>query len=136
MSKHNGSNTPELINEPDFLAEGFEKLDDHLLDARAPRVKLLPAFHERSHERQVDYLLKLASTMNHAARLISDERDRLVELMVKKEAQLEKMAAQMRANNEMLQGEVARMNEQRQGYNAEVMRLGKRIKELELGNIN
>ena len=123
--------TPRLINEPDFLVEGFHKLDDSVLEARAPRVTLLPKFHERSHEAQVAYLLKLASTMNHAAKLIQDERDAMVKLLEKKEEQLEKMAAAVAANNDMLQREVTRMNEQRQGYNEEVMRLGKQIRELE-----
>jgi len=134
MSDTNGSvSTPRLINEPDFLVEGCEKLDEHLLDARAPRISLLPQFHERDHESQVAYLLKLASTMNHAARLISEERDRLVVLMEKKEQQLGKMAQQLRDNNAMLQGEVSRMNAKQQGYHAEVARLGARVRELERG---
>jgi hypothetical protein len=132
----NKNTTPQLINEPDVLVEGFHRLDDHLLDARAPRIKFLPRFHEREEEAKVEYLVKLASTMNHAAKLIQDERDRLVELMVLKEEQLEKMAAQLRENNAMLQQEVTRMNEKQQGFHREVAKLGARIRELENGTVN
>lgn len=115
----------------DLMVEGFEKLDDHLLDRRPPKITWLKGFNDREDQVKIEYLKKLASTMNHAAKLISVERDKLVKLMVVKEQQLEKMASQVAANNQMLQSEVTRMNEQKQGFHAEVSRLNKRIKELD-----
>lgn len=131
------SNTPDLINEPDILVEGFHKVDSHLLEPKAPRLKFMPKFYEKADEQKLEYLVKLASTMNQATVLIQNERDELVKLMVKKEAQLEKMAEMMRQNNEMLQQEVTRMNEQRQQYHQRMMAADERIRELEseVGNL-
>lgn len=130
-SDNGGSATPELINEPDILVEGFERLEPTLLESRAPKLRPLPKFFDREPARQIEYLMKLAATMNHAAKLIQDERDKLVKMMEKKEQQLEKMETAVRQNLEMLQGEVTRMNEERQGWNAESAQLRARIRELE-----
>ena len=120
----------------DLLVEGFHKLDDHLLDNQAPKLTLMSGFHDKDPATQVHYLLRLAATMNHAAKLISEERDALVEAIVLKEQQLEKQADGVRQNLEMLQSEVTKMNEHKQGFHAEVRRLNARIKELECGDHN
>ena len=60
----------------------------------------------------------------------------LVEAIVLKEQQLEKQADGVRQNLEMLQSEVTKMNEHKQGFHAEVRRLNARIKELECGDHN
>ena len=115
----------------DLMVEGFHKLDDHLLDRKPPKIIWLKGYKDREDKSKVIYLEKLASTMNHAAKLISVERDKLVKLMVVKEKQLEKMTEQVAANNHMLQSEVTRMNKQKQGFHAEISGLNKRIRELE-----
>lgn len=122
--------------QPNLLVEGFHKLDDHLLDNKAPKLKLMSGFHDKDQTSQVRYLLRLAATMNHAAKLISEERDALVKAMVLKEKQLEKQSQGMERNLAMLQSEVTRMNEQRQGFHAEVRRLNTRIRELESGDLD
>jgi len=119
---------------PDLLVEGFHKLDDHLLDNKAPKLTLMSGFHDKDEATKTRYLLALAATMNHAAKLVSEERDALVEAIVLKEQQLEKLAAAMEANNNMLQSEVTKMNEHKQGFHAEVRRLNTRIRELERGD--
>ena len=106
-------------------------MDDHLLDKKAPKITWMPKFLEQEAQVQNEYLKKLASTMNNAAKLISDERDALVELMVKKEKQLEAMSKQLEMNNKTVQDQVMRMNQQRQFTAEEVSRLNRRIKELE-----
>ena len=118
----------------DLVAQGFHRLDENLIELRPPRITWLDGYKKKSPEAKIEYLEKLASTMNHAARLVSDERDKMVELCVKKEKQLEVMSKQIEANNDMLQQEVTRMNAQRQGYNTEIARLGDRVRELESGN--
>ena len=122
------------MNDDDFVAAGFERLDPKLIEKRPPKISWGMLYQEKSEEEKVKYLEKLASSMNHAARLIQDERDQLMELCALKEGQLTQMAEAVQINNEMLQQEVIRMNEQRQFYNAEVMRLNAEIKELKNGN--
>ena len=126
MSKANG--------QEDFIAQGFHQLDDRLIHKHAPKIVWGLGYQDKPDEAKVRYLEKLAATMNHAARLISDERDELVKLMVLKEQQLKIMTGQIRANNEMLQSEVMRMNKQKQQYHQNISALNARIKELEHGN--
>ena len=113
------------------IIEGFEKLDDNLLDRKAPRIKFLKGFDEKEDIQKIDYLKRLASTMNHAAKLISNERDELVKLMILKERQLEQMSLQLQQNSTTVQDQVLRMNAQKQHFSAEVSRLTSRVKELE-----
>lgn len=55
--------------------------------------------------------------MNHAASLIQTERNQLNKLCELKEQQIEKMKEAMDANNNMLQSEIAKINEERQKFN-------------------
>ncbi len=118
------------------MVEGFHRLDDNLIDLKPPKIRFLAGFDKKEEPIKIEYLKKLASAMNHAAKLIQNERNQLVKLMVKKEQQLVKLAANVRANDAMLQSEVTRMNEQKQGFHAEVSRLNARIRELEVGNLD
>lgn len=122
------------MHSDNFLAKGFHELDEHLLDQNPPRITFEQGFYDKSDDAKLKYLVRLASTMNHASKLVSIERDELVKLLVLKDQQLEAQEESVRRNMEMLQSEVTRMNEQKQGFHAEVRRLNARIKELEDGD--
>lgn len=122
------------MNDDDLIAAGFERLHSNLIEKRPPPINWGMLYQEKSDEEKIKYLEKLSASMNRAASLIQDERNQLVELCSLKEGQLEQMAEAVRANNDMLQSEVTRMNEQRQFYNAEVARLTSEIRELKNGN--
>ena len=119
------------MSEQEYMHKGFERLDDNLISRRPPKIRWGKQFLEMTDARKIEYLQKLASTMNHAAALIQEERNHLGALCEKKEEQLIKLDESVRRNNEMLQFEVTRMNEQRQGYNQHVAKLNARIRELE-----
>lgn len=116
------------MNEEDFIAKGWHKLDDNLISARPPKIVFSKQFDAWPDVKKIEYLKKMASSMNQAAKLIQNERDQLNELCALKEKQIVKLSEAMRANDAMLQGEVTRMNEQRQGYHAEVARLNAQIR--------
>ena len=120
----------------DFMAEGFYKLDENIISHKAPRLTEPPKFQAKTDGQKYLYYRKIAATMNHAAKLISEERNELNRLIQLKEATLISMDAQLRANNQMLQAEVTKMNAQKQAFHAEVSRLTARIKELEDGAID
>jgi len=101
----------------DLLAQGFHKLDDKLLVVKVPKIAWGKIYQSSSNEEKIEYLEKLASTMNHAASLIQDERNQLNKLCELKEQQIEKLKEAMDANNNMLQSEVAKINEERQKFN-------------------
>lgn len=118
------------MNNDDFIAAGFHRLDPHLVEKQPPKIKWGVLYKEKSDKEKIEYLEKLASSMNHAAHMIQEERNQLGELCERKEAQLIKLAEAVHANNAMLQQEVTLMNAQRQGYNAEVKRLNTEIREM------
>ena len=101
----------------DLIAKGFHKLDDKLLVVKPPKILWGGIYQASSNEEKIEYLEKLAATMNHAASLIQDERNQLNKLCELKEQQIEKLKEAMDANNNMLQSEVAKINEERQKFN-------------------
>ena len=101
----------------DLVAQGFHKLDDKLIVARPPKIAWGRIYQASSNEEKIEYLEKLAASMNHAAALIQDERNQLNKLCELKEQQIEKLKEAMDANNNMLQSEVGKINEERQKFN-------------------
>lgn len=120
----------------DTVVEGFKRLDDNILDRRPPKITWMEGFEKKEDKAKIEYLKKLASTMNNAARLIQDERDALVKLMVKKEEQLAVMQKQMRQNDEVLQKQLISMNAQKQHASDEISKLTKRLRKYELAERN
>jgi hypothetical protein len=118
----------------DYVAHGFHKLDDRVMDTHPPKIVWGASWKKRSIESKLQWLEKFAHTMNHAAKLLTVERDKLGKMCEVKEAQLIKMGKQVAANNQMLQSEVTKMNEWKQQYLANVKRLNAEIKGLKNGN--
>ena len=114
----------------DLVVDGFKRLNNNILDKKPPKFKWLEGFDRKEDKVKFDYLKNLSSTMNNAARLMQDERDELVRLMVLKEKQLEAMAVQLRANNVTVQNQVTKMNEQRQNFINELSLVTKELKDL------
>ncbi len=115
----------------DLIAKGFHRLDSNLVEKRPPKIKWGLIYQGMLDKQKIEYLEKLASSMNHAAHLIQGERNELNKLCGLKEEQLIKMKEAMDKNMLMLQSEVTKMNTQRQGFNKEVGRLNQKIRELE-----
>ena len=102
-----------------------------LISERPPKINWGKGYLNKPDSEKIKYLENFASSMNHAAYLIQGERDQLGKLCELKEKQLIGMNKSLTANNTMLQQEITKINEQRQGFNAEVARLNSRIRELE-----
>jgi hypothetical protein len=115
----------------DIFAAGFERLDEKYITKRPPKINWGMIYKDMPDAEKISYLEKLASSMNHAAALVQDERNELGRLCELKEGQIATMEEAVRQNNVMLQQEVTRMNTQRQDYNEIIKGLNQRIKELE-----
>jgi hypothetical protein len=115
----------------DLVNAGFEKLDSHLVDLKPPRIRFGELYKQFTDAEKIEYLEKIASVMNNAASLVQGERDELGKLCEMKEKQLNQITHDLRANNSMIQGEVMKLNEERQSFNKHVAELNKKIKELE-----
>ena len=117
-----------ILNMEDFVGAGFHKLDDNLLEQHPPRIKWGLLVQKMGNSAKVRYLERLASAMNHAAKLIQDERNELLVLCGKKEGQITALTKVVAANNQMLQSEVTRMNEDRQSMLVTIAGLKSRLR--------
>ena len=112
----------------DLVAQGFHKLDDNLVVRRPPKINWGRLYQDFTDAEKVEYLQKLASTMNHAAHLIQGERDELNKLCELKEQQIIKLREAMDQNLAMLQSEVTKINEERQSFNKAYVELKQELK--------
>lgn len=128
-------------SEDDLVAAGFHRLDPDLIEQRPPKIKWGMVYSGKVKDpetgewwddaRRIVYLEKLAATMNHAAKLIQDERNVLLELIEKKANQLIAASEAVNRNNAMLQQQITEMNEKQQQFNTRVAELNTKIRELE-----
>lgn len=118
------------ILEDDLIVAGFKKIEK-INVINPPKINWGMIYKEKTADEKIEYLEKLASSMNHAAKLIQDERNELGRLCELKETQLTKMNASLIANNNMIQQEITKMNLMRQDYNEQIKTLSSKIRELE-----
>lgn len=128
MSKVNGR------DESDMIAEGFHRLDPALIADRPPKIKWGDKYRNWSPDQKIAYLEKGFAAMNHAAYLVSGERDQLNELCERKEAQIAAMKTALDQNNVMIQDEITKMNAERQQYNQTIAGLNAKIRALDGDN--
>lgn len=126
MSKTNGKNRLKndgVSMDDAFIAEGFHRLDPTLIERRPPKIVWGLVYRGVKEDvkgrlwddaRRIEYLERLCATMNHAARLIQDERNQLLELCVQKEEQINALKKAIEQNNEMIQAEISRHNAEKQ----------------------
>jgi len=119
MTKISKAKATKMANkiQEDFIAKGFKKLDKDKISLRPPKIKWGKQYGKFTSEKKIEYLEKLAATMNHAAWLIQNERNELLKKIDKKEEQLEKMKESMDMNIQMLHGEMEKINLERQKFN-------------------
>ncbi len=139
MSKGNGAahiNADDRDPNKDLIDAGFRRLDPELIKDRPPKIKWGMLYMDSPLEKRLAFAEKLASSMNHAAWLIQNERNELGQLCEKKEKQLESMKKSLVQNNEMIQKHITDHNAEIQEYNAAIKKLKDRIRELERGDNN
>jgi Tfp pilus tip-associated adhesin PilY1 len=130
MNKGNGK------ADQDFLGSGFKKLDSEIVKKNAPKINWGMKYQEQTDQKKIKYLEKLSATMNYAAFLIQEERNKLLELMEMKEAQLVSMSESLDANNEMIQQQITKMNAEKQEYHKIISGLNIKLREWENGDIS
>lgn len=124
------NNANKIAEALGHVSEGWREVP---VIPRPPKIHWGEEFLSWNDQKKLDYLMKFAEAMNHAAATIQDERDALGRLVELKEKQLEQQQAAMEANNMMLQTEIGKMNEYKQETMANIAKLNARIRELEKG---
>jgi hypothetical protein len=123
-----------MIKEEDFVAEDFVAEDWMRESRNVPLIELGDKWKVRSPEEKIKYLIKLASSLNHACQLIQKERNELNELCAKKEAQIEKLHETRLADRKMIHTQIEAENQKQQILLEENQRLHAEIEQLRKGN--
>lgn len=114
----------------DFVAAGFRRLDENLTPANPPKIHWGKLYMSWGDEKKVQHLEKLAATMNHAAALIQDERNKMNDLLIAKEAQLNAMKKSLDQTSAMVAQQIAQHNEEKQQANRAYAALNAEVREL------
>lgn len=110
---------------------GLAKLDDSIISKRPPKIKWGVDFESWGEDRQIEYLKKLAATMNNAADLIQTERNGLLSKCATQEAQIIGLQRQNQEMQKNMHDVIIQTNEERQMFNQKVAELNASIKDLE-----
>ncbi len=114
----------------DLITMGFHKLDDNLVDRRAPKIGWGKKYKASTPQAKIEYLEKLCSTMNHAAFLIQNERNELVTNIDLKERQIAKAKQDIDANLKMIETQITEINSYKQKVNKSMADKNKTITDL------
>ncbi len=115
----------------DWVGEGWHKLDPDLLLDKAPKIAWGDRYKMWPDVKKIKYLEELASSMNHAAFLVQNERDELNVLCARKEKMLNTLSQNLEGNNGMIQQQITLLNEERQTWNKAAAEMKAKIRELE-----
>ena len=95
------------------------------------RIEFSDEWHARSSKEKIEYLIKLASSLNHAAVQIQKERDELSNTCFNIESQLIVSQQARMSDQVMIHTQLKNENEAKQLLLSENQQLRKEIKELE-----
>lgn len=117
--------------EKDLEEAGFHKLDSSVISLKPQKIKWGKLYQAFTDKEKIEYLEKLACTMNHAAYLIQEERNNKLILVDKKDVLIESLKKNLDANNEMIQKQMTKQNEDKQKFNDAYKKLNDINKQLE-----
>ena len=123
MEHHDRSN--------DWVGEGWHRLDPDIIQDKPPKIAWGDRYKMWPDAKKIKYLEELASSMNHAAFLIQNERDELNVLCERKEKMLNTLSQNLDGNNGMIQQQMTLLNEERQLWNKAAAEMKAKIRELE-----
>lgn len=120
----------DKIEYPDFVNEQLFKR----YSIGAERIQFGDAWKARPDEDKIEYLIKLASSLNQAAVKIQEERNKLNAILFTKENQLVACNKGRTQDREMIQKQLLRENETKEKLIQENQSLRAEIKRLENGD--
>ncbi len=118
---------------PDIQPDGLGDLKDiQRLPAMAknqPRIAWGVEYQAWPIEKRLHYAERLAASMNNAADVMQKERNELLELCKRQEAQLKDNSVQYHELGDLMNRELAKMDAEKQGIYVDLVKLTKEIKE-------
>jgi seryl-tRNA synthetase len=126
----------EPIDYPDLEPDGLGDLKSirrtPQMKANAPQIAWGDEYKSWPIEKRLSYAERLASSMNHAAAVLQDERDRLSDVCHAQQVKVEQAAEQYLKQGDQMHEELARADAEKQILYAEIDEAKKTIKRLRL----
>ena len=121
---------PDLLP-PDEMPPEFSKIDRlPTMEKNAPMISWGCVFEEWPDTRKIDYLKKLASTMNHAADVLQTERNEIIKIAKAQETQIAQVAETEQQNRNLLQQQMTKANADKEALNQRIVELVQQVKAL------
>lgn len=116
---------------PDTLGDEAMKDIERLpaMQSRAPDIRWGGEFESWGLRRQRDFAMRLASSMNHAADMLQQERNKLLELCKKQERLLESAQDGYRNQGQLMNNELGKANAEKQELYKQIVNLQAALKE-------
>lgn len=130
VDEFEGGNLPEPEKDTDDM--GVENLPElKKLDVTIPKVKMIQfgdEFEEWTNPKKIVYLKRLASTMNQAADILQQERNKLLVEVESLKKQLENAESNVTQHKTIMINAVTQYNDERQNLSREIQELQVRVK--------
>jgi len=116
---------------PDTLGDGAMKKIEHLpgMQSRAPEIRWGGDFESWDDTRKLKFAMRLASSMNHAADVMQQERNKLLVLCKQQAAQIERHQDAYRAQGQLMNTELGQANVEKQELYKQIVQLQGALKE-------
>lgn len=140
MSNTEFINNSIITNDPDAGFEEVQSGDAISLDEsmkvveykhRAPNITMEEGWKELPAEQRARYMHKLANAMNHAAKLLQDERNELLEKVAYLEKQVENAQKNLDIQKNVNRNAITQMNERMQTDATQTIELQGKLRQYE-----
>lgn len=118
--------------EPSTLGDPLVKSMRRMGGGPVPQILWGDEYKSWPMDRRLSYAEKLASSMNHAADLLQVERDRLVELLRRKDDQMKGLFVKLERQGELIQKELEKANAEKQELYSEIGKLRDALRKCQL----
>lgn len=116
----------EEMKSEDFITSDYVRHTMH-----APKIQFSEEWHKKPASDRIEYLIKLASSLNDAARMIQEERDKLNSTCIKQEKQIKSLRDTTRKDRMMIHKQLAAENTIKEKLVQENMRANREINDLQ-----
>jgi len=136
MAKLNGGNSADTGTDyPDLTPDGLgelhsiKRISGMATPSKVPQIKWGGEYAKWPPERRLRYAERLASSMNHAADILQQERNKLIEVVERQEAQLKSNVKSYVEQGELMHRELGMANAREQELSKLVVQLQKEVRE-------
>jgi len=118
------------LGPPEGEMEGMKKIIRHpRMQQRAPKINWGSTYNAWEVKKRLRYAEELANSMNHAADILQQERNKLLKICQAQENQLKQYGEKYEAQGGLMSRELADADKEKQELYQQIVDLGKQIKQ-------